>query len=117
MPWIVSLDDMLFVSTTHFLGPHLWNEPGAECWSYPDNDDEPLGVPPGCYHASMSREDAHLWPTRAEALRVAEAVSAADPHGDVWRPAEIATDSGYPGQGWTATDDVPGGYVPSSSPT
>ena len=30
MPWIVAVDDVMYLSTKHFLGPHVWNAPGAE---------------------------------------------------------------------------------------
>ena len=78
MPWIVAIDDVMYLSTEHFPGPHIWNEPGAECWSYPDSADDPLIVPPGCYHVSMNPEDAQRWDSRADAERIARAATEAD---------------------------------------
>ena len=82
MSWLVALEGVMNLSTAHFLGPRIWNEPGAECWSYPDGDDDPLIVPPGCCHAPMNLDDAHRGDSRAEAERIARAATEADIDGD-----------------------------------
>ena len=82
MLWSVAIECVMYLSTEHCLGPRIWNEPGAECWSYPDGDDDPLIVPPGCDHASMDPEDAHRWGSRADAERIARAATEADIDGD-----------------------------------
>lgn len=76
--------DGLYVSTENYLGPHLWNEPGVECWFIDDN--EVVQVLHGCYHITMNRSEAARWESLNEAQRVAEAASAADPDGDLWSP-------------------------------
>ena len=88
MSWIVALKDDLYLSTEHYLGPHIWNEPGAECWSY-SADGGHVVVPPGCYHATLTREDAAQWVSFEEADRIARAATDADRDGDRWLPVQI----------------------------
>ena len=37
MAWVITQDEVLYLSTEHYLGPHIWSEPGVACWSL-END-------------------------------------------------------------------------------
>ena len=85
MAWIIVQDDALYLSTVHFFGPHIWNEPGVECWSM---EGDRILVPDGCYHATLSPDEAARWDAHGEAKRIARSASSADIDGD-WRPVRL----------------------------
>ena len=33
MAWVITQDEVLYLPTEHYLGPHIWSEPGVGCWS------------------------------------------------------------------------------------
>ena len=82
MAWVIVQDDVLYLSTAHFLGPQIWNEPGVDCWSM---EGDLIVVPEGCYHATLNPDEAVRWDSHTEAKRIAHAASSADMDGE-WRP-------------------------------
>lgn len=89
MPWVVVQEDGLFLSTENYLGPHIYSEPGVECWSI---DGDKVVVPDGCYHATMNVAEATRWTSNTEAEHIAQAARRADPDGDYWHAVVLQDD-------------------------
>ena len=40
--WAIAQDDVLYLSTAHFMGPHIWSEPGSQAVVRVRSDGIPL---------------------------------------------------------------------------
>ncbi len=85
MAWVITQDEVLYLSTEHHLGPHIWSEPGVACWSL---ESDRVVVPEGCYHATLNAEGAERRESQSEAKRVACAANSTDLDGQ-WHPMQV----------------------------
>ena len=85
MAWVITQDEVLYLSTEHYLGPQIWSEPGVVCWSL---EGDRVVVPEGCYHATLNAEEAEQWESHSEAKRIAYAASSTDLDGQ-WHPMQV----------------------------
>ena len=85
MAWVITQDEVLYLSTEHYLGPQIWSEPGVACWSL---EGDRVVVPEGCYHATLNPAEAEQWESHSEAKRIAYSANSADLDGQ-WHPMQL----------------------------
>ena len=85
--WVVTQEDGMYLSEDDYLGPHIYSEPGVECWSL---QEDRLSVPGGCYHATLNITEASRWASLEDADRVASEACSADTDGDYWHPVLLS---------------------------